>query len=176
MSQPTPTSSQHKLTMRPATPRDAEFILANLETLAEAEGRPGAVSSTPHDINAALFGERATAECRIFLNTDHSTGDHTPIGHAWFFERVPTFSGQRVLCLEDIVIRPEHRAQGFGTSAMALIAALAKERDCHAMLWEVKAGNTAAERFYQRLGATHDPSILSYEIRGEAFHDLASSG
>lgn len=156
--------------MRPANPDDAEFILANLAILAEAEGRPGAVTSTSHDINAALFGERATAECRIFL-----ADSHHPVGHAWFFERIPTFSGKRVLCLEDIVIRPEHQGRGIGARAMALLAALAKQRGCHAMLWEVKAGNDAAERFYQRLGATHDPSILSYEIRGKAFDQLAQS-
>src|SRR6056297_345306 len=96
------------LDYRRANPDDAEFILANLETLAEAEGRPGTVRSTPHDLNAALFGERATADCIVF----ESAG--TPVGHAWFFERVPTFSGRRVLCLEDIVIRPEHRGNGIG--------------------------------------------------------------
>lgn len=156
------------LDYRRANPNDAEFILANLETLAEAEGRPGAVRSTPHDINAALFGERATAECIIF----ESAGK--PVGHAWFFERIPTFSGRRVLCLEDIVIRPEHRGRGHGARAMVLLASLAKQRGCHGMLWEVKAGNDGAERFYTRLGATHDPSILSYEIFGEEFERLAS--
>ncbi len=173
------TTSESTLSMRPANPDDAEFILANLAILAEAEGRPGAVTSTSHDINAALFGERATAECRIFLNDDQAGGHipvgHAPVGHAWFFERIPTFSGKRVLCLEDIVIRPEHQGRGIGARAMALLAALAKQRGCHAMLWEVKTGNDAAERFYQRLGATHDPSILSYEIRGEAFDQLAQS-
>ncbi len=161
------TGSDSALTMREATPRDAEFIRANLDLLAEAEGRPGAVRSTPHDINAALFGERATAECVIF-----QCGS-LPVGHAWFFERVPTFSGQRVLCLEDILIRPEHRGRGFGARAMALLAAMAAERECVGMLWEVKAGNDGAERFYQRLGAEHDPSILSYAIFGEAFQKLA---
>lgn len=159
--------SEASLRVRPATPDDAEFILANLHGLAAAEGRPGAVRSTPHDINAALFGERATAECVIFQDGS------LPVGHAWFFERVPTFSGQRVLCLEDILIRPEHRGRGFGARAMALLAAMAKGRGCVGMLWEVKAGNDGAERFYQRLGAMHDPSILSYAIFGEPFGRLA---
>lgn len=154
------------LTYRRANPDDAEFILANLEGLAEVEGRPGAVRSTPHVLCEALFGERATAECVIFES------GATPVGHAWFFERVPTFSGQRVLCLEDIYIRAEHRGSGIGARAMALLAALAKQRGCRGMLWEVKAGNDGAERFYTRLGATHDPSILSYEIFGEEFERL----
>lgn len=156
-----------ELGFRKATPDDAEFILANLEGLAEVEGRPGAVRSTPHVLCEALFGERATAECVIFER------GATPVGHAWFFERVPTFSGQRVLCLEDIYIRAEHRGSGIGARAMALLAALAKSRGCRGMLWEVKAGNDGAERFYTRLGATHDPTILSYEIFGEAFSKLA---
>lgn len=156
-----------QLGFRKATPDDAEFILANLEGLAEVEGRPGAVRSTPQVLCEALFGERATAECVIFES------GATRVGHAWFFERVPTFSGQRVLCLEDIYIRPEHRGSGIGARAMALLAALAKHRGCRGMLWEVKAGNDGAERFYTRLGATHDPSILSYEIFGEEFERLA---
>ncbi|MFB3431398.1 MAG: N-acetyltransferase family protein [Phycisphaerales bacterium] len=155
------------LTYRWANSDDAEFILANLEGLAEVEGRPGAVRSTPHVLCEALFGERATAECVIFETAG------APVGHAWFFERVPTFSGQRVICLEDIYIRPEHRGSGFGARAMALLASLAKARGCRGMLWEVKAGNDGAERFYTRLGATHDPSILSYEIFGEEFEQLA---
>jgi len=159
--------SETSLHMRPAMPGDVAFILANLHGLAEAEGRPGAVRSTPHQINAALFGERATAECVIFLSGT------LPVGHAWFFERVPTFSGERVLCLEDIFIRPEHQGKGIGGRAMALLAAEAKRRGCLGMLWEVKAGNDGAERFYQRLGAEHDPSILSYAIFGEAFGRLA---
>jgi GNAT superfamily N-acetyltransferase len=158
------------LSVRHATPHDAEFILANLHGLAQAEGRPGAVRSMPHDINAALFGERATAECVIFLSGT------LPVGHAWFFERVPTFSGQRVLCLEDIFIRPQHQGQGIGGRAMAMLAAEAKRRGCLGMLWEVKAGNDGAERFYQRLGAEHDASILSYGIFGEAFGRLAGDG
>ncbi len=164
--------SESSLRVRPATPDDAEFILANLHGLAEAEGRPGAVRSTPHQINAALFGERATAECVIFENGTPAVG-HAPVGHAWFFERVPTFSGERVLCLEDIFIRPEHQGQGIGGRAMALLAVEAKRRGCSGMLWEVKAGNDGAERFYQRLGAEHDHSILSYGIFGEAFGRLA---
>ncbi|MCR9216059.1 MAG: GNAT family N-acetyltransferase [bacterium] len=156
-----------QLGFRNATPDDAAFIIANLEGLAEVEGRPGAVRSTPHVLCEALFGERATAECVIFES------ESAPVGHAWFFERVPTFSGQRVLCLEDIYIRPEHRGSGIGARAMALLAALAKSRGCRGMLWEVKAGNDGAERFYTRLGATHDPSILSYEIFGEEFERLA---
>jgi len=159
--------SEPALRVRSATPDDAEFILANLHGLAAAEGRPGAVRSTPHQINAALFGERATAECVIFEN------DMDAVGHAWFFERVPTFSGERVLCLEDIFIRPEHQGQGIGGRAMHLLAAEAKRRGCSGMLWEVKAGNDGAERFYQRLGAEHDASILSYGIGGEAFERLA---
>ena len=156
-------------------PDDAAFIIAHLEGLAEVEGRPGAVRSTPDVICEALFGPRATAECVIFEFTTDS-GSRTPVGHAWFFERVPTFSGRRVLCLEDIFIRPEHRGRGVGARAMALLAALAKDHGCRGMLWEVKAGNDGAERFYARLGAKHDPSILSYEIFDEGFDRLASEG
>lgn len=158
----------YELTWREATPGDAEFVLANLRGLAEIEGRPGAVRSTPHIIREALFGERATACCIIFEHRGR------PIGHAWFFERVPTFSGQRVLCLEDIFIRPEHRGAGLGTAAMAQLASLARQRGCAGMLWEVKAGNDAAERFYQRLGAEPDHTIISYSLLGDGFDRLAS--
>jgi GNAT superfamily N-acetyltransferase len=161
--------------MRPARPGDVEFIRDNLDGLAEAEGRPGAVRSTPDELKTALFGERATAQCVIFEHGS-SPVDRVPVGHAWFFERVPTFSGKRVLCLEDIFIRPEHQGRGIGGRAMHLLASEAKQRGCAGMLWEVKAGNDGAERFYQRLGATHDPSILSYEIFGEKFERLASHG
>jgi GNAT superfamily N-acetyltransferase len=155
--------------MRPATPRDAEFILANIKGLAEVEGRPEAVHSTPQTIREALFGERATASAVVFESAS------VPVGHAWFFERIPTFSGKRVLCLEDIFICPQHRGRGIGQRAMALLAAHAHDRDCTGMHWEVKAGNDAAERFYQRLGATPDPTIISYTIHGEPFSTLAHS-
>lgn len=163
------TTSETTLSMRPATPGDAEFILANIHGLAEVEGRPEAVRSTPQTIREALFGERGTASAVIF-----ECGT-LPVGHAWFFERIPTFSGQRVLCLEDIFICPQHRGRGIGQRAMALLAAHAHDRDCAGMHWEVKAGNDAAERFYQRLGGIADPTIISYSIHDEAFRSLAHS-
>jgi GNAT superfamily N-acetyltransferase len=71
------------------------------------------------------------------------------VGFALWFPTFSTFRGAPGLWLEDLYVRPEHRAQGHGR---ALLAAL---RDCtdQRIEWSVLDWNELARGFYRNLGA-----------------------
>lgn len=150
------------ITLRPATRADAEFIRENLCSLAEVEGRPGAAKITAARIAEILFGERPPATCQIVMHAD------VPIGHAWYYMTVPTFTGVPVLFLEDIVVRPEHRSKGVGRRVMEHLAQIAREHRCDRVFWRVVADNDAAVRFYERLGAARVTGVETYWMRSDA--------
>jgi GNAT superfamily N-acetyltransferase len=155
------------ITLRPAVPGDAPFILDNIRGLAAVEGRPEVVTIPVDRIVEILFGEAPAARCVIIEQLG------TAIGHAWFYTIVPTFTGTAVFYLEDLYIRPEHRSKGTGRAAMAHLSALALGEGCGSMAWTVVEGNVAAARFYERLGAEVKGGSVPYRLERDAMGELA---
>jgi GNAT superfamily N-acetyltransferase len=155
------------VSFRDATPEDLAFIHENLRGLAAVEGRPDAVSVTPARLAQLLFGETPAARCLILLQTQR------PIGHAWVIYFYPTFTGEKLLYLEDLFIREAHRGRGVGIGAMRLLARFALEQGCAGLAWSVVEANTPAVRFYEKLGAERKTGELRYRLGPGALHKLA---
>jgi ribosomal protein S18 acetylase RimI-like enzyme len=137
--------------IRPATPHDVPEIHALVCELAEFEKLRHTVVSTPADFRNALFGARPAMEALV---ADPPTpGPVRLAGAALFYPTFSTFTGRPGLWLEDVYVRPEFRSQGIGNALLDHFLSLARSRGCARAEWSVLDWNTAAIRFYERLGA-----------------------
>ncbi len=67
--------------------------------------------------------------------------------------------------LTELFLVPEVRGRGFGSSAMALLEQLARERGARALHLMVREENTPARRLYERQGYASPPRVfLSKEL------------
>jgi GNAT superfamily N-acetyltransferase len=156
----------------PATPADIADLHALIAGLAEYERLTDICVATPHDLEAALFGEHRCAEAliaRVEPNRQEAAG------FALFFHTYSTFLGRRSLWLEDLFVRPEHRRRGLGRQLLERLAALAVERDCGRFEWSVLDWNTSAIRFYESLGASLLTDWRIARVTGDALPRLAGT-
>ena len=152
--------------IRPATPDDASLILAFVRDLAEFEREPHAVRITEEELLRDGFGPRAYYECLI------AESDGAPAGFALFFPVYSTWEG-RSLHLEDLFIRPAFRGRGIGKSLLRHVAALAVERGCARLQWDVLDWNTPAIDFYRSIEAEMHGDWRRMRITGAALNALA---
>lgn len=115
--------------------------LAAFEKLSEQ------VTSSPDDLQQALFGPHPAAECLVAENNGQLAG------FALFFSNYSTFTGKPGLYLEDIYVRPEFRGQGAGKQLINAVIECAHDRECPRLDWAVLEWNSKAIEFYQALGA-----------------------
>jgi GNAT superfamily N-acetyltransferase len=138
----------NNISIRFATPDDAGIIFELVHALAEYERLAEEVVSTPDDFRKIL--ERSTQSVEILL-AENEVG---PIGFALFFENYSTFLGKPGIFLEDLFVLPEHRKSGIGTALLERILAIAKERNCGRVDWNVLDWNESAIQFYtKKIGA-----------------------
>ena len=60
----------------------------------------------------------------------------------------------RMLYLEDFVVAEAHRSSGLGQRLFDTFVAVAREKDCRMVKWQVLDWNVGAIRFYERQNAT----------------------
>ena len=153
------------LRLRPAARNDMDLVLAGTHELAGVEGRPDAVTTDAAGLWRLLTTPGVAAEC-VVLERIGPRGPE-PIGHAWFFVHASTFSGERWLYVEDIVVQAPFRGAGLGRLAMAALARRARERGCSGMHWSVVEGNAGAVRCYQGLDAMPKAGSRQFKLEGE---------
>jgi GNAT superfamily N-acetyltransferase len=133
--------------IRPATPADVPLIRSLIHELATYEREPHSVQITEAQLLADGFGPERYYECLI---AEH---DDTPAGFALFFPIYSTWRG-RSLHLEDLFVRLQFRGLGIGKALLTRVAAIAVERGCARLQWDVLAWNQPAIDFYLSLDAT----------------------
>ena len=77
------------------------------------------------------------------------------------------------LYLEDIFVHPEFRGLGIGKSLLEMVAAIAVEKGCPRLQWEVLDWNTPAIEFYRAMGAEFLDEWRNVRVSGEALTRLA---
>jgi GNAT superfamily N-acetyltransferase len=154
-------------TIRPATPDDVSTILAFIRALAAYEREPDAVVATEDDLLRHGFGDNPYYSCLI------AEQDGTPAGFAFYFFDYSTWLGRPGLYLEDLFVHPEFRGLGIGKALLQRVAAVALEKGCARMKWEVLDWNTPAIDFYAAMGAEFLDTWRNVCLRGEALHSLA---
>lgn len=154
-------------TIRPATPADVPQILSFIRALAAYEREPDAVTATEADLLLHGFGPNPFYFCLI---AEH---DGVAAGFALYFFNYSTWLGRPGLYLEDLFVLPEFRGFGSGKALLKKVAAIAVEKGCPRLQWEVLDWNTPAIDFYAAMGAEFLDSWRNVRVTGDALLKLA---
>jgi GNAT superfamily N-acetyltransferase len=155
-------------TIREATPEDVGLILNFIRALAVFEQEPDAVITTEADLLRDGFCEQPYFHSLI---AEH---DGKPVGFALYFFNYSTWTGRPGLYLEDVFVNVEHRGLGVGKALLARVAAIAVEKNCRRLQWEVLDWNKPAVDFYQSLGADFLDEWRNVRMTGDALKKLAA--
>ena len=155
-------------TIRAAVPGDVPLILEFIRALAAFEREPDAVTATEADLLRDGFGPEPYYHCLI------AEYDGTSAGFAFYFFNYSTWTGRPGLYLEDLFVNPEFRGLGIGKALLARVAAIAQEKGCPRLQWEVLDWNSPAVDFYAALGANFLDEWRNARMTGEALARLAS--
>jgi len=156
-------------TIRKATPADIPQILTFIRALATYEREPDAVTATEADLLSHGFGPNPFYFCLI---AEHES---QPAGFAFYFFNYSTWKGRPGLYLEDLFVQPEFRGLGIGRALLRKVAAIAVEKDCPRLQWEVLDWNTPAIEFYSAMGAEFLDEWRNVRVSGEALERLAGA-
>ncbi len=154
-------------TIRPAAAADIPQILVFIRALAAYEREPDAVTATEADLLRDGFGQHPLFQCLI---AEH---EGAPAGFAFYFFNYSTWLGRPGLYLEDLFVLPEFRGLGIGKALLQRIAAIAVERNCPRLQWEVLDWNTPAIEFYRAMGAEFLDEWRNVRVTGKALESLA---
>jgi len=88
----------------------------------------------------------------------------------------PIGAGRLQAQLKELFVSESHRGTGVGEALLRWSAGYALELGCGRLDWNVKAGNAAGIRFYERHGAHLVGDRLSYRVSGHALSALARPG
>lgn len=155
------------LNIRHATSEDTSEILHFIRALAAYEREPDAVQATEADLLRHGFGENPYFACLL------AEEDGAPAGFALYFFDYSTWLGRPGLYLEDVFVHPEYRGRGIGKALLVRLAAIALEKGCARMKWEVLDWNTPAIEFYSAMGAKLKQEWLNVQLDGDALRRLA---
>jgi GNAT superfamily N-acetyltransferase len=155
------------IAIRQATAADVSQILTFIRALAEYEREPDAVRATEADLLRDGFGPNPFYFCLI------ADADGAPAGFALYFYNYSTWLGRPGLYLEDLFVLPEFRGLGIGKALLQKVAAIAVEKGCLRLQWEVLGWNTPAIDFYAAMGAEFLDTWRNVRVTGDALLKLA---
>lgn len=155
------------MVIRKATAADAAGILEFIRALATFERAPDAVRATEEGLIRDGFGPNPFYYCLI---AEH---DNRPAGFAFYFFNYSTWVGRPGIYVEDLFVHPEFRGLGIGKALLKAVAAVAVEKGCQRMQWEVLDWNTPAIDFYRAMGAEFLDEWRNVRLGGEAITRLA---
>jgi GNAT superfamily N-acetyltransferase len=153
--------------IRPAVRADVPQILTFIRALAEYEREPDAVLATEEDLLRDGFGPNPFYFCLI------AEQEGRPAGFAFYFFNYSTWLGRPGLYLEDLFVLPEFRGLGVGKALLQQVAAIAVEKGCPRLQWEVLDWNQPAIDFYKAMGADFLDEWRNVRVTGDALLRLA---
>jgi len=152
--------------IRRATEADVPTIAKLIHALAVYECEPDAVQIGEAELRRDGFGTQPLFDCLIA----EEEGDAT--GFALYFPIYSTWRGPS-LHLEDLFVQPSYRGRGIGKALLSHVAAVAMERGCTRMQWDVLDWNTPAIDFYRSRGAIMLEPWRIMRVAGAALTRLA---
>lgn len=81
------------------------------------------------------------------------------VGYATATIDFSTWSAERFMHLDCLYVREPHRRSGLGKRLLQAVVDDARRRGVRELQWQTPAWNTAADRFYRRLGAVARPKL-----------------
>ena len=156
------------LTIRRATPDDAETVAALGRGLNEHLGEPIA-----HFTADAV--RRDLADPAVAIEVLLAERDGAPVGYALFHTAYTAEYAASGLYMVDLFVVAAERHRGLGRTLVAAVAAEAKARVKTHVWWCSKPDNRSAPAFYRAIGAVAEP-MIAHAVSGVAFESLAAVG
>ena len=157
------------MTIRPATPDDAESVTAMLSRLAQETGDGARFASTPETIRMHGFGPGALFETLVA-----ETGGR-PAGVALFVRHFSTTRGQPGVYVQDLWTSPAARGRGLGAALLAAVADHARTGWGARYLALTTLGHKDRARgVYARFGVTAHPDDVPMSLDCPAFDALGA--
>lgn len=134
------------ITVRKAEEADAGFIVSCLKKLADYEKLENVCNITPAALSELMKEENG-------LCAEIAEADGVPAGvMTYYFYKIATFSGKRVMYVEDVFIGGQFRRKGIGTALFEKAKKIASEKSCARLEWKCLDWNASARSFYEKIG------------------------
>ena len=155
------------LSIRDATPADAEAIHGAILALGEVLGTAKKIASTPD-----ILAREGLAHGRAFEGLVAEV-DGQFAGMCLYLPVFSTWLGRPGIYVQDLYIDDRFRGIKIGEALIRRVARIGRARGASHLRLAVDLDNTRAQAFYERLGVTHYADDRIHAAYGEAFDRLS---
>lgn len=152
--------------IRNAQPKDSEKIINLLQQVLDLHAKirpdifiPGTTKYTPDQLKAILNDK----EKPVYVAVDDN--DYV-LGYAFCQIKEQPFSTNMIpfksMFIDDLCVDSTCRGQHIGEQLFDYVKAQAKKIGCYEVTLNVWAGNTSAERFYEKMGMKTKERMMEY--------------
>lgn len=152
--------------IRPAKIQEVGEVLQLIQDLATYEKAPEQVEARQEDLLNTIFAK----EPRVFCDLVEVDGQIA--GMAIWFLNYSTWQAKHGIYLEDLYIKPEFRARGYGKALLKHLAQICDKEGYGRLQWWVLDWNSPAIEFYRSFGAEAMDEWTVYRTSGQALKDL----
>ncbi len=154
--------------IRPAKREEVGEVLQLIQDLATYEKAPEQVEASKEDLLNTIFAK----EPRVFCDLVEVDGQIA--GIAIWFLNYSTWQAKHGIYLEDLYIKPEFRAKGYGKALLKHLAQICDREGYGRLQWWVLDWNSPAIEFYRSFGAEAMDEWTVYRTSGQALKDLGN--
>jgi len=156
------------LKIRPAKREEVGEVLQLIQDLATYEKAQDQVEASEDDLLNTIFAK----EPRVFCDLVEVDGQIA--GMAIWFLNYSTWQAKHGIYLEDLYIKPEFRARGYGKALLKHLAQICDKEGYGRLQWWVLDWNSPAIEFYKSFGAEAMDEWTVYRTSGQALKDLGN--
>jgi len=156
------------LKIRPAKREEVGEVLQLIQDLATYEKAPDQVEASEDDLLNTIFAK----EPRVFCDLVEVDGQIA--GMAIWFLNYSTWQAKHGIYLEDLYIKPEFRARGYGKALLKHLAQICDKEGYGRLQWWVLDWNSPAIEFYKSFGAEAMDEWTVYRTSGQALKNLGN--
>jgi len=156
------------LKIRPAKREEVGEVLQLIQDLATYEKAPDQVEASEDDLLNTIFAK----DPRVFCDLVEVDGQIA--GMAIWFLNYSTWQAKHGIYLEDLYIKPEFRARGYGKALLKHLAQICDKEGYGRLQWWVLDWNSPAIEFYRSFGAEAMDEWTVYRTSGQALKDLGN--
>ena len=154
--------------IRPAKSEEVGEVLQLIQDLATYEKAPEQVEASKEDLLNTIFAK----EPRVFCDLVEVDGQIA--GIAIWFLNYSTWQAKHGIYLEDLYIKPEFRARGYGKALLKHLAQICDREGYGRLQWWVLDWNSPAIEFYKSFGAEAMDEWTVYRTSGQALKNLGN--